>query len=448
MRWLVLVVLLSLPMLAALPPPRLLNIPFQGTVARVDSDGGNLLAIAFADRNLLGLYFADAGSYVEIPVDSPVVKTVFPKGKAVALLSPGDRLAVIDVASKKATYVSLETTATTIAADLENVYVAYARAGKIDKLSADGLQPVETISSTIASGPDYVSVHGGVVWTVSPTLNTVSFHGKDSGNIVVDGAVNKILAVKDGAWLVLTDDTVVKVSGTSIVYKTTLPRATFVTSVTALDDKLVYSSVSRRVVGVVDQTGYREVSMPSFSPSSVAAGSDRRIWFLDTASNSVGYTFDSDSPKILDWSIKRLEDGSAEVRARVSDPEGDLASVLLVALEYGGVFPLGPVSTPMNSVQGVYVGTYRPSGGVTRAELYVNATDAAGNQASQKIGEVDYRASNTSPVITTQTGPAPQIGGGALTSLAAELLLLVPLMLVATFLVVNRRRKRKPRKKK
>ncbi|MEM4302379.1 MAG: hypothetical protein QXQ70_00590 [Candidatus Caldarchaeum sp.] len=448
MRGLAVFVVVLLPLAAALSPPNIVNIPIQGTPVRVDADGGNLLALAFADKSVIGLYYVDVGSYVEIPLGSPVVKTVFSKGKAVALLMPGNKLAVVETASKKATFVELEFTATSIAADSKNIYVAYARAGRIDKLSADDLGLVETFSSALADGVDSLSVYESVVWTVSPSLDIVNFHGRGSGSVKVNGVITRLQAVKDGAWIILSDDTVIMVSGTSIVYRTNLPKATFVTSVTALDQKLVYSSISRRVVGVVDQTGYREVNMSSYSPSSVATGLNRRIWFLDSLSKNVGYIFDSQPPRIFDWSMNRLQDGSAEVRAKVSDPDGDVASVTLVAIQYQGVYVLGPVSTPMDSVQEFYRGVYRPAAGVTRVELYVNVTDSTGNHASQKIGEVDYSVSTTSPVLTTQTGTVPQQDGRAVFSIAAELLLLIPLILVVTFFAVNRKGKRKTRKKK
>jgi hypothetical protein len=151
-------------------------------------------------------------------------------------------------------------------------------------------------------------------------------------------------------------------------------------------------------------------------------------------------------PKLSDISLRRFDNGSVEVRARVQDPDNDLEKVFLVAFEYQGLYPLGPSSNAMLRVGDFYVGLYTPPSVVTKAEFYVNATDAVGFSSEQKVGEVDFTQASTSVVTVVTTPTLPQEGRTAFT-LAGELLLLLPLLVVATLLVARRGRRTRRRKK-
>ncbi|MCS6769045.1 MAG: hypothetical protein NZ570_01225 [Candidatus Caldarchaeum sp.] len=446
---LVLLLAAALPLVNALSPPQTADVVISGTPSRIDSDGGVWLAVSFANRDVLGLYNAEVKSYIEFETARPVEKTVFAGGKAVALLSSRNSLLVIDLATKNTAAKLLEFRAGGIASDGQYVYVSSPTERKIVKMEAGGLTVVESIEVDVADGLSFISAWGGTVWVVSSSLDTVAaVRDGRATSVKVDGLVGRIEAVKNAVWVVLTNDNVLKVSGNSIVQRTTLPRATFVSSSATLDDKLVYSSVSRRVVGVVDDAGYREASMPTQTPASVAAGSRGRIWFLDSSSNKIGFLHDSKPPTLSDWSLNRHQNGSAEVRVRVSDPDLDLASVRLVAVEHSGIYVSGYKYVEMTQSRGFYVGLYSPSPEVTRVELYVNATDAAANNNYQKVGELDYRTSTTSPAASIVTTAEPPATGPAFFSLLAELLLLVPLILVVMVFILNRKARRKPRKRK
>ncbi|MEM1936621.1 MAG: hypothetical protein QXH14_00440 [Candidatus Caldarchaeum sp.] len=437
-----------LPLAWGLSPPQMVDVVFGGTPSKIDSDGGMWVAVSFADRPVLGLYRVDLSSYVEFEAPSRVDKTVFAKEKVVALLSTRNSLFVVDLASKQSSIHNLEMRAGGLATDGRHVYVSYPAARTVVKLDPESLKVLESYDVDVADGLSYLSASDGAVWAVARSLDSlVVVRNGVAESIRVEGSVVRVEAVEDAAWLVLNNDNVLKVSGGSIVQRTSLPRATFPSSTAVIGDKLVYSSVSRRVVGVVDQTGYRESSLASASPSSVAAGAQSRIWFLDSISNKIGFIYDSRTPTVSNWVVNRLQDGSAEVRVRVSDPEQDLASVKLVAVEYTGIYVAAFKEFDMVQRGEIFTGVYRQSAEVSRVELYVNATDVAGNNVYQKVGELDYRTSTTSPSITIATTPEAPPQGQTVLSLLTELLLLIPLFLVLTVFVLNRSR-RKPRKKK
>ncbi len=439
----VLLTFVLLPLVAALSPPKTIDLPLQGTPLRIDCDRERYLAISFADRNVLGLYRFDLGSYMEVGTASPVVKTVFIKNKAVSLLSQRDRLMVVDLDTKNTFAVELENAAGAITSDGEKIYISYPAAGKIVGLSSDNLKTVESFEASLADGLDLLSASEGVIWAASPSLDTLVAYGEGGGREVkLEGSIVKIIAAANAVWVVLNDDSVVKIVDGTVAQKTALPRATFVAAVDVLGQTLVYSSISRRVIGVVDPTGQREISMPSYLPISIATDNYRRIWFLDAISRSVGYIYYSQPPKIYNWITNRMLDGSIEVRAEISDPDGDLTSVDLVAVEYQGIYVLRRSYITMQQDQDKYIGIYRPSSDITKVELYVNASDVAGNHAAQKVGEVDYRASPTSPALTTATETVA-VQDRQVVLIAAELLLLIPLVLAASLFFLNRKKRRK-----
>ncbi|MEM4574344.1 MAG: hypothetical protein QXF45_07390 [Candidatus Caldarchaeum sp.] len=435
------------PLTFALSPPVEATVPLTGNPIQIDSDGKNLLAVAFSDKNVLGIYFVDHRAYVEIDLPSPVVKTVFHRNMAVALLRGGTAVAIVDLTSRRLVdVVNLDFAASSISSDERWVYLGFSRTGRIDRFDVESRQTVESINIRFSDGVKHLASGGGILYAVSANLDSIIIIGDKTSSVKVDGIVSMLAAGRDGVWVVLTDDTVLKMSGSSIVFKTTLPRATFVNTISTLDGKLVYGSISRRVVGIVDETGTRETRVADLSPVSVAVTSSKMIWLLDGSSMKLWYLFDSVPPRIFDWNLENRPDGSTLVRVKVSDVDNDINFVDLVVYEQQGVLPLGPSSIRMELVKDFYEATYRPGPSVTRAELFVNATDSAGNSVVQKVGELDYSRSTTSPAVTTVT---TVLGNPIATPLLlSDLLLLVPLILVVTLLLFARRPRRKTSKKR
>ncbi|MCX8201071.1 MAG: hypothetical protein N3H84_03080 [Candidatus Caldarchaeum sp.] len=438
--------LMLLTAVDGLSPPVVVDLPLSGSPSRIDSDGKEVVAISFRDRNVLGIYYAAIGSYVEVNIESPALMTAFSQNTAIALLNSRDRLALVDVISRKTTYLSLESAASSIAAGETGVYVVFPRGQRVDRIDLASMTVAESFSVRPADGLDHVSVYGRTLYVVSHNLDEVMIFGERTASIKTGGVVVLVRAVRDGAWVVLSDDTVLKISGSSIVSRTSLPRATFVSSASTIESKLVYGSVSRRVVGIVDGGGFRESSTLEASPLSVTTGG-KRIWVLDGLQQKVWLLYDSVAPRLSDWRVEALADRSAVVRVKASDPDNDLKSVELIPIEYQGIYSIKSTPLPMTSKQGFFEATYRPGPDITRVELYVNATDVAGNSVSAKVGELDYTRSPTSPQVTT-VATAPPSDPAAATALVSELLLLVPLVIVVTVLLFARKTRRKKTKKR
>ena len=430
-----------------LSPPRLVELGFSGTVLRVDSDGGSVVALAFRDRDVLGLYYADIGSYVEVEVGAPVVMTVFSQNFAAALLQGGGRIALVDLVSKKVDTVELDASAFALAGDETGVYVVYPRLGRVEKLDPASRQIEASWDARITENLKAVSAANGVFYGLSESLDELVTLGDSVSRVRLDGLGSLVKASGRVVWVVRSDDTVLRIVGASITSTTPLPRATFVADAVAMDDKLVYVSVSRRVVGVVDQQGFRESRLTEQAPVSVAASRPSRIWFIDGQSNKLYLLFDSLPPIISEKRLETSADRSTTVRVRAGDPDNDLDKVVVQLYEYQGAFPLDPRTIPMDEVGGFWVAVYRPGEGVTRAEFFVNATDKAGNSVLEKVGEADYRSSPTSPQVTVVETTAPQ-NPATFPILFSELLLLIPLILVATLFVFARRGRRKKSKKR
>jgi hypothetical protein len=430
-----------------LSPPRLIEVGFSGTVSRVDSDGASVVALAFSDKDVLGLYYEEIGSYVEVEVGAPVVMTVFSKNVAAALLQGGERIALIDLVSKKVDTLDLEASASALAADETGVYVVYPRIGRVGKLDPTSRQFVASWDIRVADNVKGVSAAGGLFYGLSESLDELVILGNGVSRVRLDGLGSIVRASKQVVWVVRNDDTILRVVGSSVTSRTALPRATFVTEAAAMADKLVYVSISRRVVGVVDHTGFRESRLTEQAPVSVAASRPSRIWFIDGQSNKLYLLFDSLPPVISEKRLETSADRSTTIRVSATDPDNDLDKVVMQLYEYQGTFPLDPRTISMDVVEGVWVAVYRPGEAVTRAEFFVNATDKAGNSVFEKVGEADYRSSPTSVQVTViQTTAPPNQAAAPL--LFAELLLLIPLILVATLFVFARRGRRKRPKKR
>ncbi|MCS7138249.1 MAG: hypothetical protein NZ941_07780, partial [Candidatus Caldarchaeum sp.] len=153
------------------------------------------------------------------------------------------------------------------------------------------------------------------------------------------------------------------------------------------------------------------------------------------------------SPRLSNWRVETLPDGSALVRVMASDPDNDLASVMLVPVEYQGIYQFTAEPIPMSEKQGFFEAIYRPGTGITKVELYVNGTDIAGNSVSERVGEIDYSKSQTSPQVTTFATTVPSNPATA-PALVSELLLLIPLIIVVSVLIFARRPRRKRPKKR
>jgi len=441
------VFLAFMPMVLALSPPYFVEVVLIGSPSRIDSDNMRYLAVAFSDRSALGFFDVVGNSYFEFPLKQRVLKTVFIGGFAVALLSSGEEVAVIDIQQKTTKYFALGSRADGIASNDDGVYVYYRLNGKVSQISLENGDEISSFSVEAAEGLDLFSASGSNICLVSSDLKgLLSIRRGVQQKVDVQGFVTKIQALNDGCWVVLNDDKVLKIVNGRIVQTTQLPRATFVSSLTALGDRLVYVSVSRRVIGIVDETGYRERNLIENPPGTVAVTGTRLIWFLDTASRRLGYVIDSRPPSLYDSSFKKLDNGVVEVRTKVSDPDGDVEEVKLIVVEHQGIYVLNRAEVSMGVVDGFYFGLYRPSANITKAELFLNATDSAGNSVSQKIGEVDY-TKQTTPVIITET-TSPTVPAGTPFVIASELLLLIPLLVIVSFLLIGRRGRRKTRKKR
>ncbi|GBC72474.1 hypothetical protein HRbin03_00303 [archaeon HR03] len=430
-----------------LSPPRLVELGFSGTALRVDTDGDSVVALAFRDRDVLGLYYMDIGSYLEVKVGAPVVMTVFSKNFAAALLQGGGRIALVDLDSKKVDTVELEASASSLAGDDTGVYVVYPRLGRVEKLDPVSRQVAASWNVRVSESIKAVSAADGVFYGLSESLDELITLGDGVSRVRLDGLGSLVKASGRAVWVVRGDDTVLRIVGSAVTSKTPLPSATFVTDAVALDDKLVYVSVSRRVVGVVDQQGFRESRLAEQVPVSVAASRPYSIWFLDGQSNKLYLLFDSLPPVISEKRLETSADRSTTVRVRVGDPDNDLDKVMVQLYEYQGTFPLDPRAIPMDEVGGFWVTVYRPGEGVTKTEFFVNATDKAGNSVLEKIGEADYRSSPTGVQVTVVETTAPQ-NPATFPILFSEMLLLVPLILVATLFVFARRGRRKKSKKR
>lgn len=430
----------------ALSPPVAVDLPFTVMPTRVDSDGKNLLAFSFSNRKVLGLYYVNTGSYVEVDLESPVLMTTFSRQAVVALLATKDRLALVDVSTRKIEYRQLESEASAVVAENDELYVVYPTIRRIDRVDLR-FEVFESFDYSPAEGTDQFDVFGKNIYIISRDLNEVTVLGEKPAVVKLDGVAVLVKAVADGAWVVLSDDTVLKISGSSVIFKTTLPRATFVYAATTIDNKLVYASVTRRVIGIVDGNGFREIKLPDNSPFSVAATEGRRIWFLDGVGQKLFSLYDSVSPRLSNWRVETLPDGSALVRVMASDPDNDLASVMLVPVEYQGIYQFTAEPIPMSEKQGFFEAIYRPGTGITKVELYVNGTDIAGNSVSERVGEIDYSKSQTSPQVTTFATAVPSNPATA-PALVSELLLLIPLIIVVSVLIFARRPRRKRPKKR
>lgn len=442
-----LLLLMSLETGLGLSPPLLVDLPVTGSPTRIDSDGKGILAIAYRDRRALGLYYVDVGSYIEVDLEHPALMTVFTQNNAVVLLVTRDRLAFIDLVTRKTSYLTLEGTASSIAGGDQLVYIVYPRMQRVEKLDVTKMQVIENIDYRAADGLEHASAHGRNLYLVSHSLDELLVVGERISTVKLGGVASFVKAVGDGAWVILTDDTVLKISGTSIVYKTNLPRATFVSSAAVLETKLVYASQSRRVLGIVDTSGFRESRVADSSPISVAVSSGRRIWYLDGLQLKIWSLYDSVAPRLSDWRVETQPDGSAVVRVRASDPDRDLKSVFLVPVLHQGIYVIRGEPIEMITKQEYFETIYRPGPDITRVEFYVNATDFAGNSVSEKVGEIDY-TKQTTPQITTITNTVPT-SPAAIPALLSELLLLIPLILVISALVFSRRpRRRKPSKRR
>jgi len=442
---LTLLLMLYMP-LASLSPPKIIELPVEASPSRLDADGG-VVAVSYSGRSVLGLYFPSPGSYIELDLKAPSDKVVFAKGSLYILLGRLSSVAKVDLATRNIAYFELASRPADIASDGENLYVVYSPVGVVERLSPDSLEAAGSYGVRVADEAGYLTAYGGRVYGVGRSLDTVVImEGEDVRTVKLDGIISKIQAARGGVWVVLNNDVVVRVSDGSVTQTVNLPRGTFVAATAALDDKLVYVSLTRRVVGVVDRAGYLEHTLQNNAPTSVAVDAGGRIWFLDTSQRKIGYLVLANPPKLSDMSLRRLDNGSIEVRARAQDPDNDLEKVFLVALEYQGLFPLGPSSSAMLRAGDFYVGLYTPPSGVTKAEFYVNATDVAGFSTEQKVGEVDFIQTSTT-VVTVTTTPALPEEGRATFTLATELLLLLPLLVVAMLLVTRRGRRTRRRKK-
>ncbi|MCS6785369.1 MAG: hypothetical protein NZ581_09295, partial [Candidatus Caldarchaeum sp.] len=69
--------LMLLTAVDGLSPPVVVDLPLSGSPSRIDSDGKEVVAISFRDRNVLGIYYAAIGSYVEVNIESPALMTAF-----------------------------------------------------------------------------------------------------------------------------------------------------------------------------------------------------------------------------------------------------------------------------------------------------------------------------------------------------------------------------------
>jgi hypothetical protein len=442
---LTLALMLYMP-LASFSPPKIIELPVEASPSRLDADGG-VVAVSYPGRSVLGLYFPSPGSYVELNLKAPSDKVVFAKGSLYVLLGRLGSVAKVDLATRNIAYFELASRPVDIASDGENLYVVYSPGGVVERLSPDSLEQAGSYEVRVADEAGYLTAYGGRVYGVGRSFDTLVIMGVEGVRTVkLDGIISKIQAAREGVWVVLNNDVVVRVSDGSIAQTVNLPRGTFVAATAALDDKLVYVSVTRRVVGVVDRSGYMEHTLQNIAPSSTAVDAGGRIWFLDPSQRKIGYLVLANPPKLSDISLRRFDNGSVEVRARVQDPDNDLEKVFLVAFEYQGLYPLGPSSSAMLRVGDFYVGLYTPPSVVTKAEFYVNATDAVGFSSEQKVGEVDFTQASTSVVTVVTTPTLPQEGRTAFT-LAGELLLLLPLLVVATLLVARRGRRTRRRKK-
>ena len=429
---------------ASFSPPKIIALPVDASPSRLDADG-QVVALSYPGRSVLGLYFPSQGSYVELSLKAPSDKAVFTKGGLYVLLGRLGSVAKVDLDTRNIAYFDLSSRPADIASDGEYLYVVYSPAGVVEKLSPDTLEVVNSYDVRLADEPGYLTAYGGRVYGVARSFDSLVIIGSEGVKMLkLDGIISRIQAIRGGVWVVLNNDAVLRVSDGSVTQTVTLPKGTFVTATAALDERLVYVSVSRRVVGVVDRSGYMEHVLQDITPATAATDSSGRIWFLDPSQRRIGYVVLGNPPKLSDISLKRLDNGSIEVKVKAVDQDNDLEKVLLVAFEYQGLFPLGPTASAMLRVGDFYVGLYTPSTGVTKVEIHVNATDAAGFFTEQKAGEVDLKQPTTS-LVTLVTPTLPEEGRTTF-MLAAELLLLLPLVLVVTLLVARRGR-RKRRKK-
>ncbi len=442
---LTLLLMLYIPM-ASLSPPKIIELPVEASPSRLDADGG-IVAVSYPGRSVLGLYFPSPGSYIELDLKAPSDKVVFTKGSLYILLGRFSSVAKVDLATRNISYFELASRPADIASDGENLYVVYSPAGVVERLSPDSLEPTGSYGVRVADEAGYLTAYDGRVYGVGRSLDTVVImEGENVRTVKLDGIISRIQAARGGVWVVLNNDVVVRVVDGSVTQTVNLPRGTFVAATAALDDKLVYVSLTRRVVGVADRSGYMEHTLQNVAPASVAVDAGGRIWFLDPSQRKIGYLVLANPPKLSDMSLRRLDNGSIEVRARAQDPDNDLEKVFLVALEYQGLYSLGPSSSAMLRVGDFYVGLYSPPSGVTKAEFYVNATDVVGFSTEQKVGEVDFTQPSTT-VVTVTTTPALPEEGRATFTLATELLLLLPLLVVAMLFVTRRGRRTRRRKK-
>ncbi|GBC69517.1 hypothetical protein HRbin01_01216 [archaeon HR01] len=440
-------ILLSFPQIVnGLSNPRFVSIPSTGVPSQISAGGGENVAIVFSNRPVLGIYNDAASRYVEVALDGVPSKVLTTQDRIFLQLETPPQILIYDTSGRELGRIELDSKPSDMDVD-GRLFVSMPKARTLAVYDIESSQLVEAYNLPLADGLNTLTASGGYVWALDESLQRIHvLRGSEVRTVELGGVVVGVDSEGERLWAVTVERKIISMVGwerPSTVVE--LPSGTAVDpQIVAANGKLYYASPNRRVLGVVENGQLSEKMLPEVIPSTPSIGSDKKLWFIDSSSQSLAWVSDSKPPQISEASLKTGE-GVVEVLATVKDPEGDIGAdgVLAVATIYRGVYVSGNETVAMaGGPDGRYSAVYHPPSGATKVLMSVVAVDSVGNRAEVFVGEVDLSRPQTT-VITTVSPTSSVPETGAVLPLVLELLLVIPLLMVIAYLALRRSAKKR-----